>query len=165
MRLRLTIRDLLWLTVVALWATTSCSRTNPEPGAKIASVAIGEYDSNGKFTPTENIPFRVGGQYGYELSVHSTSGSVQVKEVFDLPQPSTWSESGDLKPGMKVLGEETTNGGKTHIMNYEVKCDGTTIVNRKFSIVEGDPQGLYRFTIYLDGQVVEQADLQVGDNK
>src|SRR4051794_15496115 len=92
---------------LALVFVSGCSDSEPEPGVKICSVTVGAIDADGKFASAEKIPFRVGTKYGYELSVHSTSGQVKVKEMLDLPQPAKWDENEAAEPGVKFLGAET----------------------------------------------------------
>jgi hypothetical protein len=146
--LRFTIRDLLWLTVFI----SGCGSS--QTGVKITSFDVGTFDAlTGEFTATDVIPFEVGECYGYQLSLHSTSGIVQVKEVLELPEPSAWSDSTNDQAGFKNLGAETTNNGKTHVQQYQIECgDKTAIFQQKYRILKSDPHGPYKFTIYLDGQ-------------
>jgi hypothetical protein len=159
MKFRFTIVAVLLL---ALVLASGCSDSDPEPGVKICSVAVGAIDVDGKFASAEKIPFRVGTKYGYELSVHSTSGQVKVKEVLDLPQPAMWDENEAAEPGVKFLGAETLNDGKTHIVIYELETGDKMIVySRGYSIAESDPKGRYQFTIYLDDQLLATEELMV----
>ena len=158
MRFRFTIRDLLWLTAVVI---SGCGSS--QAGVKITSFDVGTFDVlNGEFTATDVVPFKVGECYGYQLSLSSTSGIVHLKEVLELPEPSTWNERSNDPAGVKNLGAETTNNGKTHVKQSEIECgDKTAIFQQKYQIIKGDPQGTYKFTIYLDGQLAYESEFVV----
>ena len=134
MRFRYTIRNLLWLTVVI----TGCG--SPEPGVKITSFDVGTFDAQtGEFTATDVVPYKVGEIYGYQLSLSSTSGVVHLKEVLELPEPSTWGGRPNAPAGVKHLGVEITNNGKTQVEESEIDCgDNTVIYQQKYQIIKSD---------------------------
>jgi hypothetical protein len=145
---------LLWLVV----AISGCGSS--DVGVKITSFDVGIFDaSNGEFTATKVVPFKVGQLYGYQLSLSSTSGVVHLKEVLDLPGAATWADSTNDPAAVKNLGAETTNNGKTHIQQYKIECgDRTAVFRQKYRIAESDPRGPYKFTIYLDGQLAYESE-------
>ena len=149
----------VWLSLVVL---CGCADQTEKKGVHLYTFAVGTFDGAGEFTPSDVVSHEIGKLFGYELAIHSTSGKVRVREVLELPEPGVWSDNDTAPPGVNVLEQRASEDGKTHIEEFEIECgDKMYKLGQVYEIVDGDPTGAYKFSIYLDGELAEEAELRV----
>jgi hypothetical protein len=121
----------------------------------------GEVNEDGKITNRTVIPYNVGQRYGYGLTIHNIRGNTHVKEILELPGPTTRLEGETAdREFVKVLTSSTSDDKKTHIQEYELQCnpDKWLEFSQFYTIRNGHPRGPYRFTIYLNGEIAQKAE-------
>ncbi len=125
--------------------------------------------NNGELIPTNHIVYAIGTHYGWKLFVHSGKSNVRVKEVFELPTNAPWvNDSNSLPPaaGLKTIQQWHSPSGNIATNEYELdmaslgnndQCEMDT----PYYIVNGDPQGKYKISLYVDSNLVKAFDFWV----
>ena len=137
-----------------------------EPSTKYCLAVFGLYDGAGNFIPTNRIPYRVGVQYGWKLSIYSRENQVRIKCIFELPGRGVWSASPTVPEGVTLISNEISPGADKSTREYDLKIrkggPTTTLINA-YGVAIGDPTGTYKISLFLDGQPVKVFSFQVVD--
>jgi len=181
----MTTRSILPLTLISLLLVMGCAHVHaPRPdrtqSLESYSASFGLIDEAGNLTPTNVIPHRVGVVYGWKLAIESSKPTVRVKEVFELPGGARWT-GGTLPDRMKLVSLSLSKDGSIREQEFDMQIfsnaelqgmhdAGTnprvvvgkgTAFMEKYGIVDDDPRGTHRISIFVDSQLVNRFTFQV----
>lgn len=135
-----------------------------ELSTKYCSASFGILDKEDNFTPTNRVPHRVGLEYAWKLAIYSREDKVRIKEVFDLPDGATWGGSASVPDGMKVISDQYSPSGNRRIDEFDLAiskgCEETDFT-QGYRVIESDPLGEHKISIFLDGQLIKEFVFQV----
>ena len=152
-----------------IWKMTAChngkqKNVYEEPSTKCCLVSFGLYDNADNLTPTNRIPHRVGLMYAWELSIYSREDKVRIKEIFDLPDGATWGGNASVPDGMTVISDKYSPSGNRRIQEFDLAmkdgCEETGFV-QTYRIIQSDPLGNHKISIFLNGQLIKEFTFQV----
>ena len=135
-----------------------------EPSTKYCLVSFGIYNNSDNLTLTNRIPYRVGLVYAWKLTIYSREEKVRIKEIFDLPDGATWGESTSVPDGMTDRGVQHSPNGNRRVQEFDLAmkkgCEETEII-QQYRIIDSDPVGNHKISIFLDGVLIKEINFQV----
>lgn len=156
------------LTLIALCALCApagadAASSSSEAGVRVdartrATVAFGRFvygagDELPEFIPTDRVDMIPGHSYGWRLRVDTTEPMITFRERVQLPSPA---RSWGVTPDTTVAGDRAS---AITISQAYVPAHG--VIDHGWTFVEGDPRGVYRFDVAVNGVHVGAANLHV----
>jgi len=158
---------------------TGCARVRTQ-SLESYSASFGLIDETGNLTPTNVIPHRVGVVYGWKLAIESSKPKVRIKEVFELPGGARWtggalpdgtelislniSKNGSIREqefDMQIFSDVELQGLNNKEKNQRIVVGKGVGLTEKYRVIDGDPQGTHKISIFVEGQVVNKFNFQV----
>lgn len=133
------------------------------PSTEVRSVSFGRPDEADNLVPTNRIPYQVGSPYAWKLTVHSSKSKFRVKEIFKLPSSAPWSGATADSERVKIIKEQRSQSGDMSTKEFDVETDfmEETEVIQPYWIIDGDPQGTYSISIFVENKFVTNFNFQV----
>lgn len=111
-----------------------------------ASAGLFEIDTASqkiRFIPTQKVPFKIGGAFGWLMKVSTTYHTLEVSETFTLPKKNgTWT----VDPNTTTISEDGLSATTTDAHPL------WDTLWRMWTFEDGDPQGPHSFEISLNKQ-------------
>ncbi len=125
----------------------------------VCSVSFG-LDNGDSLVPTNRIPHRIGVHYAWRLVIHSTKSNVRVKEIFKAPGSAPWGGNTWTPDGMKIISDKHSQSGNIHVEEFDLEIGLTspqeTVFVQSYEVVDGDPRGTHRISIFVDGKLIKK---------
>ena len=157
-------QPILLAVVAALMVIMGCAHI-PSPGTEVYSASFGLLDGANNLTPTNRIPHQVGVMYAWRLTVHSNKSKVRVKEVFKLPSSAPWTGNPSVPDAMTIISERRSQSGNISVKEFDleigVTSHGETKMTQPYQVINGDPQGTHKISIFVEGKLIEEFIFQV----
>jgi hypothetical protein len=164
MKTTLRVLVLLSLTITSLIVATGCAHV-PTPSTEVCAASFGILDEADNLTPTNRVPHRVGLYYAWRLTIHSSKSKVRVKEVFKLPASAPWVNEASVPDFMKMISDRRSKSGNIRTEEFDLKMGlkgyQETEIEKPYRVVDGDPQGTHRISLWVEGKLIKQFTFQV----
>jgi len=164
MKTTLTVLVVLSLTITSLIVATGCAHVHA-PSGDVCSASFGILDEADNLIPTNRIPHRVGVYYAWRLTIHSSKSNVRVKEVFKLPASAPWVNEALVPNFMEMISDCRSRSGNIRTQECGLKMGlkdyQETEIVKPYRVVDGDPQGTHRISVYVDSKLMKQFTFQV----
>jgi hypothetical protein len=135
-----------------------------EPSTKYCLASFGIYDDSDNLKPTNRVPHRVGLMYAWKLTIYSREDKVRIKEIFELPAGAQWGGDVSVPDGVTVISDQHSPSGNRRIQEIDLaihKGSEETEFFQPYRVIESDPVGNHKITIFLDGQLIKEFTFQV----
>jgi hypothetical protein len=135
-----------------------------EPSTKYCLASFGIYDNAGNLTPTNQIPHRVGLMYAWKLNIYSREDKVRIKEIFELPAGASWGGDASVPDGVTTISDQYSPSGNRRVQEFDLtikKGSEETEFIQPYRVIESDPTGNHKISIFLDGQLIKNFTFQV----
>lgn len=128
-----------------------------EPSTKYCLASFGIIDNADNLTPTNRVPHRVGLMYAWKLTIYSREDKVRIKEIFELPASAQWGEGASVPDGMTVISDQRSPSRRVHEFDLAIKkgSEETEFI-QAYRVIESDPLGHHKISIFLDGQLIKE---------
>lgn len=109
------------------------------------------------FTPTAQVPLKVGQAYGWLIVVNSSLPKLAWREELTLPAPPvTWGQ------GSASISYTVAQAGKTSVTVRELDLTGPrTVLANAWRVNAGDPPGRYEMKVLINNQVERRFSFEV----
>lgn len=135
-----------------------------EPSTKYCLASFGLYDEGDTFIPTNRIVHHTGLEYAWKLTIYSRDDQVRIKDIFTLPDRGVWSDEAAVVAGVKVLSNQVSPDERQCTTEYDLtihKGGPETEFIQPYKVAKDDPTGIYRISLFLNGQPIEKLRFQV----
>ena len=154
--------QLIFPLTLASIVVAGCVRFGAQ-NSDVYSASFGLLDAQDHLTPANRIPYRLGLRYGWKLTAHTSKSTVRVKEIFKLPGNAPWA--GNLVDSEKVknIKQKLSESGDLSEKVSEVKIgpQEETEILQPYWFIEGDPQGTYSISIFVENKFITNFTFQV----
>ncbi len=110
---------------------------------------------------TTKIEYRLRNSYGYRLSFPRSIGVVRLKEEFLLPSAANWGEKSSPDPLITHIDQERSSDGSSMMQEVEFDTDLGDAFVRAYEIIQGDPKGLHKIKLWVNGQEFKTIEFNV----
>jgi hypothetical protein len=127
------------------------------------SIQFGLYDNEtDRLIETNRIPHHVGVQYAWRFLIYSSKNKVRVKEIFKLPSDAKWGDA-FVPYNRNIVKVERSQSGDTYMQEYDLEMnpDGFNDLLQAYKVAPGDPQGLYKVSIFVEGKLIKKINFNV----
>lgn len=135
-----------------------------EPSTKYCLASFGLYDGNDIVITTNRVVHRTGLEYAWKLTIYSRDDRVRIKGILELPSKGVWSDEMAVVAGVKVLSNQVSPDQKQGTTEYDLTirkgCPETEFI-QPYQVAKDDPTGIYRISLFLNGQPIEKLRFQV----
>lgn len=99
------------------------------------------------FVETERVPLVTGATFGWRIKLNDDAQVVHLREELELPAaPHVWHHTDDTR----ISADRTTAITERTVHPREGWIDNA------WAFTDGDPAGLYKLRVFLDGQLVKE---------
>jgi hypothetical protein len=138
-----------------------------EPSTKYCLAAFGlcENDADDVIR-TNRVPHRAGLEYAWKLTIYSRDDQVRIKDIFTLPARGVWDEAVSVPEGgsVTVASHHISADGKECTTEYDLKIrkgSPETEIIQPYKVDKDDPVGIYRISLFLNGQPINKFTFRV----
>jgi hypothetical protein len=128
-----------------------------EPSTKYCLAAFGIIDNANNLTPTNRVPHRIGLMYAWKLTIYSREDKVRIKEIFELPASAQWGEGASVPDDMTIISDQRSPSRRVQEFDLAIKkgSEETEFI-QAYRVIESDPLGNHKISIFLDGQLIKE---------
>jgi len=106
--------------------------------------------------PKQSIYHEVGAMYGYSLYIPGLKGRHEIREELILPGPGDWNATIRSNDSIRISED---NMRVTH--EYSIESQGAIDCGSMYHISAGDPKGVYKFRISLNGEFLNEGSITI----
>jgi hypothetical protein len=135
-----------------------------EPSTKYCLASFGLYDGNDIVITTNRVAHRTGLEFAWKLAIYSRDDRVRIKGILELPSKGVWSDEMAVVAGVKVLSNQVSPDEKQGTTEYDLTirkgCAQTEFI-QPYRVAKDDPTGIYKLSLFINGQPIEKLRFQV----
>jgi hypothetical protein len=139
-----------------------------EPSTKYCLVDFGVSGDSDYLVTTNRVVHRPGLEYAWKLTIYSREDHVRIKDVFELPGRGVWGDAVSMPDGITLVARHISPDEKSCTTEYDLTirkgCAETEFI-QPYILDKDDPIGVYRISLFLDGQPLKKLTFRVVPEK